>query len=117
MSNGAQQDRPEEKPIRLIGGEIKSLPLSRTARKEVGQLLRLLQDGESIGLPHSRPMPSIGPRCHELRVRDADASWRVFYRIDDDAIVVIHACVKTTRATPKRVIDLCKKRLKDFDAR
>jgi phage-related protein len=111
VSNG-----PEEKPVRLIGEEIKTPPFSLAARREVGQLLRLLQDGESIGLPHSRPMPSIGPRCHELRVRDAGANWRIFYRIDDDAIVVIHVFAKTTRSTPKQVIDLCKKRLKDLDA-
>jgi hypothetical protein len=33
-------------------------------------LLRRLQKGENIGLPHSRPMLDIGSRCHELRIRD-----------------------------------------------
>ena len=30
-----------------------------------------LERGESIGMPHSRPMPVIGNGCHELRVLDA----------------------------------------------
>jgi len=51
-------------------GEIKTPPFSVEARLEAGMLLRSLQQGENLGLPHSRPMPVIGPRCHELRVRD-----------------------------------------------
>ena len=54
---------------------------------ETGVLLRRLQRGELISLPHSRPMPSIGNRCYELRVLDRDEAWRVVYRIDSDAIL------------------------------
>lgn len=60
-------------------------------------------------------MPSIGPRCHELRVRDRNHNWRVFYRIDDDAIVVVESVEKKTRETPKPVINRCKRRLKNYD--
>jgi phage-related protein len=49
---------------------------------EVGVLLRRLQRGESLGMPHSRPMPSVGRRCHELRIVDEAVIWRVMYRID-----------------------------------
>lgn len=45
-------------------------PFSITARMQAGYLLRRLQEGDSLSLPHSRPMPIIGPRCHELRVED-----------------------------------------------
>jgi phage-related protein len=31
-------------------------------------------------MPHSRPMPDIGERCHELRIVDVDATWRIIYR-------------------------------------
>jgi hypothetical protein len=37
---------------------------------EGGMLLRRLQRGETLSMPESRPMPTIGPRCHELRVDD-----------------------------------------------
>ena len=77
----------------------------------------MIHGGDRLGLPHSRPMPSVGPRCHELRVRDGEHNWRVFYRIDADIILVFLVFAKTTRATPRRMIDLGKKRLKDFDAR
>jgi phage-related protein len=79
-------------------------------------LLRRLQDGEAIGMPASRPMPSIGPRCHELRVRDAGHYWRIIYRIDPDAIVVPCIFHKGTRKTPKQEIELSRKRLADYDA-
>jgi phage-related protein len=62
-------------------------------------------------MPQSRPMPSIGARCHELRINDADSSWRVVYRIDVDTIVIFEVFAKKTGATPKVVIATCRKRL------
>jgi Gp49-like protein DUF891 len=47
-------------------------------------------------------MPSIGPRCHELRVRDGDVTWRIFYRIDQDAIVILEVLKKKTAKTDFR---------------
>jgi phage-related protein len=79
-------------------------------------LLRRLQDGEAIGMPASRPMPSIGPRCHELRVRDAGHYWRIIYRLDPDAIVVPCIFPKRTPKTPTPQIELSRKRLADYDA-
>ena len=61
-------------------------------------------------------MPSIGTHCHELRIRDADKNWRIIYRIDDDAILIVEVFHKTTRATSKKVIEVCKKRLRKYDA-
>ena len=81
--------KPKDKPIAWLHGEIKTLPFSKKARLEAGYLLRLLQRGESIGMPHSRPMPTIGVRCHELRIQDAHQTWRILYRVDDDAVVLI----------------------------
>ena len=78
-----------DKPLLWLHGEIKTPPFSAKARLEVGLLLRQLQQGENIGMPHSRPMPSIGRGCHELRLRDESKNWRVIYRIDTDAIVIM----------------------------
>ena len=66
-------------------------------------------------MPHSRPLPSIGPRCHELRINDERATWRIVYRIDSDAIVILEVFSKKTRTTPKSIIEVCKKRLKGYD--
>jgi len=81
---------------------------------EAGYLLRRLQEGETLGMPHSRPLPSVGPRCHELRINDERAAWRIIYRIDSDAIIILAVFSKKSRATPKAVIDACKRRLKDY---
>jgi len=79
---------PADKPLVWLRGEVKTPSFSADARLETGVLLRRLQRGEKLALPHSRPMLGIGPRCHELRVLDAGKTWRIVYRIDSDAIVV-----------------------------
>ena len=99
-----------------LHGEVRTPPLSAAARIEAGVLLRRLQRGDSLRLPQSRPMPSIGRRCHELRVPDEDATWRIVYRVDADAIVVAEVFAKKTQATPKPVIDACKRRLRAYDS-
>jgi phage-related protein len=60
-------------------------------------------------------MPAIGVRCHELGVRDAEASWRIVYRLDLDAVVILEVLNKKTATTPKTVIDACRWRLKEYD--
>jgi phage-related protein len=66
-----------EKPLVWLHGEVKTPPFSRLGRREAGFLLRRLQQGEQLALPNSRPMPAVGARCHELRVVDEDATWRI----------------------------------------
>ncbi len=66
-------------------------------------------------MPLSRPMPSIGPRCHELRVREEGKQWRLIYRIDSDALLVVDLFRKTTPKTPKQAIDRCQRRLRLYD--
>jgi len=105
----------DNKPLVWLHGEIKTPPFSLEARIEAGMLLRLLQNGVRIGLPHSRPMPSIGRRCHELRIPDEDVTWRIIYRMDSDAIVIAEVFAKKTGKTPKKIIDTCKRRLKRYD--
>jgi phage-related protein len=105
-----------DKPLVWLHGEVKSPPLSSAARLETGLLLRKLQRGERLGMPYSRPMPSIGPRCHELRINDESATWRIVYRVDTDAIVIVEVFSKKTTQTPKPVIDNCKRRLRDYDS-
>jgi phage-related protein len=65
------------KPLRWIHGEVKTPPMSLEARRKIGFLLWELREGTNLSMPHSRPMPAIGPRCHELRVKDQDKDWRL----------------------------------------
>jgi phage-related protein len=106
---------PADKPLVWLHGEIKSPPFSAEARLEAGFLLRRLQQGHLLSMPHSRPMPVIGRRCHELRVGDAGVTWRIVYRIDEDAIVVAEVFAKKTAQTPANVIATCARRLKEYD--
>lgn len=105
-----------DKPLVWLGGEIKTPPFSSDARIEAGYLLRRLQMGENLGLPHSRPMPAIGVRCHELRIIDANQSWRIIYRHDLDAIIILDIFSKKSQRTPVHIIEKCRTRLKKYDA-
>ena len=105
----------KNKPLVWLHGEIKTPPLSKPARIEAGYLLRRLQMGESPSMPWSRPMPSIGPRCHELRITDEKSEWRVIYQIDKDALIILELFQKKTRQTPQQVVETCKRRLRQYD--
>lgn len=93
---------PADKLLIWLHGEVKSPPFSAEARLEAGVLLR-------------RPMPAIGPRCHELRIVDEKASWRIVYRLDPDAVVIAEVFRKTTQTTPYHVIQQAQRRLRNYD--
>lgn len=92
--------RADDKPLVWLHGEIQTPPFSSAARLEAGFLLRRLQMGERLSLPHSRPMPAIDASVHELRINDQNTTWRIVYRIDDDAIIIAEVFSKKTRSTP-----------------
>ena len=106
---------PSDKPLVWLHGEIKTPPFSQAARIEAGYLLRLLQKGQALPMPRSRPMPVVGTRCHELRIRDAEVDWRIVDRADSDAVVLLAVFSKRTRATPRTIIDACIGRLTEYD--
>ena len=106
----------KDKPLVWLHGEVKTPPFSTAARVEAGILLRRLQKGGQLSLPNSRPMPSIAPRCHELRINDENTIWRIVYGIDPDAIIILDVFKKKTNKTPNRIIELCKRRLRDYES-
>jgi phage-related protein len=105
-----------DKPLIWLKGEIKTPLFTKSARLEAGILQRRLQRGENLGLPQSRPMRTIGPRCHELRIRDESANWRIVYRVDADAIIIAEVFAKKTTQTPATIIEKCKSRFSAYDA-
>jgi phage-related protein len=104
----------DDKYLVWLHGEVKTPPFSSVARVEGGFLLRRLQQGDKLAMPHSRPMPSIGGSCHELRINDRNKTWRIIYRIDPDAIVILEVFEKKTNKTPNNIIDTCKERIKAY---
>lgn len=107
-----------DRPLVWLQGEIKTPPFSLTARIEAGVLLRRLQRGDLLGLPHSRPMPDIGPNCHELRIPDKTHNWRIFYHLDteENAVVILEIHDKRSQQTPLPVIRTCQRRLRLYQA-
>ena len=100
-----------DKPMVWLQGEVKTPPFGNQARLEAGLLLRRLQQGQGLSLPHSRPMPAIGRQCHELRIGDRDQTWRIVYHVAPDAIVILDVFSKKTQAKPVQVGGVCQKRL------
>lgn len=104
-----------DKPLAWLHGEVKTPPFSKTARMEAGYLLRELQRGKALGMPHARSMPTIGARCHELRIVDEQLTWRIVVRIDSDAIVIAGVFAKKSVQTPQSIVAACRRRLKEYD--
>ena len=104
------------RPLVWLHGEIKTPPFSAAARLEAGIFLRRLQEGEKLSLPHARPMPSIGARCHELRIPDERGTWRLVYRLDGDAIILAEVFQKKSPQTPDHIVARCQDRFKRYDA-
>ena len=105
-----------DKPLVWLHGEIQTPPLSKDARVEAGFRLRFHQQGRLLSLPYSRPMPAIAKHIHELRILDTRDTWRVVYRLDPDAIVILEVFSKKTRAAPLSVIRTWRRRLAAYDA-
>lgn len=118
MSKAArpQSGTPARKPLAWFQGEVKTPPFSAEARQEAGMLLRLLQQGETLSMPQAEPLPIVGPRCGALRIRDKNLNWRIMYRIDADAIVIVDVYAKKTEQIPDEVISRCQQRLAHYDA-
>lgn len=110
-----KDDEATEKQLVWLSGEVKTPPFTPEGRQEAGMLLRSLQDGDQLSMPQSEPLPIVGPRCGALRVRDAEHNWRIMYRVDTDAILILEVYSKKTQRIPNEVIDRCQKRLKQYD--
>ncbi len=92
---------------------IRNFPV--TVKRALGKAIWELQKGERLGMPLSRPMPSVGPGVEELRVKDKSGAFRAFYYVrSTEGILVFHAFGKKSRATPVSEIRLGKKRLKEL---
>jgi phage-related protein len=87
----------------------------RLVQSRLGQHLFLLQMGEQLEMPHSRPMGSVAAGVSEVRVRGEDGIYRAFYyTAHAEGIIVFHAFMKKTQQTPDSEIALGRKRLKEI---
>lgn len=93
--------------------EMESLDLN--TKQNLADLISLLASGESLGMPVSRPMPSVTHGTHELRIKDRSGQYRVFYFTKDkDAVLFFHMFKKKSQTTPQNEIEVAQKRLKEM---
>src|SRR5438874_6286557 len=84
---------------------------SKDVRVEFGSVLIKVQLGMSLGLPISRPMPSVHDGAHEFRFRDATGIQRVFYYVKAKrGILVFHAFRKKTQKTTRSEVVIARNR-------
>ena len=88
------------------------LDLSPADRKIIGEDIKTVEFSWPIGMPTVRP---IGNQLYEVRSRLSDGSQsRVFFTIYKYSMVLLHGFIKRTRKTPKRELELSKRRMKKF---
>lgn len=104
--------------IHIVGPcrrELRKIP--RSVREDLADALTRLDEGLTLAMPLSKPMPSIGAGVHELRLKDRSGAYRVIYVVVmQEGIGVLHAFKKTTRTTPRTNIELARKRLQGLKA-
>lgn len=99
------------KPVVFVGDSLKRLrEFPDAARQDAGYQLDKVQRGQEPD--DFKPMPTIGKGVEEIRIWDDSGTYRVIYTARlRDAVYVLHAFQKKTKATPKRDIDTAKQRL------
>ena len=89
--------------------------MPRDVRLKLGSALMALQRGFNLGMPLSRPMPTLRIGVEELRLRGESGHYRVFYyRKAVAGILVPRAFQKKTSATPRAEIELTRRRLREM---
>jgi len=87
--------------------EIDALPVG--IRASYARLTELLEEfGLELRMPHSR---AIGGGLFELRPRGREGIARVFYCTKvGRKIIILHSFIKKTNETPKRELDIARRR-------
>ena len=90
--------------------EIEALPVG--IRASYARLAELLEEfGLELRMPHSRAM---GSRLFELRPRGREGIARVFYCAKvGRKIIILHSFIKKTNDTPKRELDIARRRQRE----
>ncbi|MGH8157284.1 MAG: type II toxin-antitoxin system RelE/ParE family toxin [Rhodanobacter sp.] len=71
----------------------------------------MVEHGPDIGMPHTRAM---GSGLFEVRAKGREGIGRAFYcTVVGERIVVLHAIIKKTEATPARDLDTARARQKE----
>ena len=90
--------------------EVDALPAD--IRASYSRLTELLEQfGLDLRMPHSRAM---GGGLFELRPRGREGIARIFYCMKvGKRIIILHSFIKKTQETPKRELDIARRRQKE----
>jgi len=95
----------ENKPVRDW-----LLKLEPSQRKEIGADIQAVQ----WRWPVSKPLvDGFGGGLYEVRSSIGSRIFRVFFCIQNDAMVLLHGIEKKTQKTPKQALDIARKRIKE----
>jgi phage-related protein len=110
VDTSKQRPNPVLRPIHWCGDTLKRLRgYPELAQDRLGHELYLVQRGEEP--TDYRPMPIVGDGVREIRVH-LENEYRVLYVANVlDRVVVLHAFVKKSQATPGKEIQTAKRRL------
>jgi phage-related protein len=99
------------RPVRFLGDSLKSLrDFPDDARHDAGFQLDKVQRGRQPD--DFKPMPAIGKGVEEIRISEPSGAYRVIYVARrQEAVYVLHAFQKKTQATPKKDLEVAKRRL------
>ncbi len=101
------------KSATFVGSSLDDLrDFPKSARRETGFQLDKVQNGEDAD--DWKPMPTVGNGVHEIRVRDESGAFRLMYVAKfPEAVYVLHAFQKKTRATARGDLALAKDRYRE----
>lgn len=93
-----------------VFAEIESWPDGILA--DYARILELLMEfGPMLRMPHSRAM---GGGIFEIRPRGREGIGRAFYCfVAGQRIIILHAFIKKTQATPEQELKIARKRMKE----
>ena len=93
-----------------VKAEIEDWPVGIVA--DFARITELLMEfGPNLRMPHSR---AIGDGLFEVRPRGREGIGRAFYCfVVGQRIIILHAFIKKTQATPEQELKIARKRLKE----
>jgi phage-related protein len=93
-----------------VQAEIEAWPVGILA--DYTRIVELLMEfGPGLGMPYSSPL---GEGLFELRPRGREGIGRALYcYVVGQRIVVLHAFVKKTQKTPRRELEIARRRIKE----
>ena len=72
---------------------------------------RMVIFGPNLGMPFTR---SMGKGLFEIRVKGKEGIGRAFFcTIADQRIIILHAFIKKSQKTPKKELEIARKRMRD----